>query len=408
MSNTLKFGNGEWYGKEGTILAYNDENNNYKPLPFTFDRDSVATRVNKQGLIETVGADQPRIDYLNDSNGALKLEPSRTNLVTYSEDFSNAYWTKTSVTVTSNEAISPDGTLNADKLVENTQNTAHIIFASPTITLGNNTFSVFAKAAERRVLGIEFPSNGILVSFDLIDGVFVNQQANPDNFSITPFSNGWYRIDITENLTSNSVVSLSLRDENGNRVYQGDGTSGVYIWGAQLEVGSYATSIIKTQGSAVTRVDDNTKIVNSPILQATNQFTLFFDAKDFVNYGTTFANIMFTLGAGESAYDVGTGIHIYNKIWYYFNGSSAVTLGDCYNATTDSKFAISYDGTKFTRYANGVKLGTNTVSASMSNWDTLTNGNLSYSGVDRVFDLADLKLYDTALTDQEAIALTQV
>jgi len=409
MSNTLKFGNGEWYGKEGTILAYNSENNNYKPLPFTFDRDSVATRVNKQGLIETVGADQPRIDYLNNSNGALKLEPSRTNLVTYSEDFSNAYWTKTSVTVTSNEAISPDGTLNADKLVENTQNTAHIIFASPTITLGNNTFSVFAKAAERRVLGIEFPSNGILVSFDLIDGVFVNQQANPDNFSITPFSNGWYRIDITENLTSNSVVSLSLRDENGNRVYQGDGTSGVYIWGAQLEQGSYATSYIPTQGgSAVTRLADNTKIVNSPILQATNQFTLFFDAKDFINYGTTFANIMFTLGAGESAYDVGTGIHIYNKIWYYFNGSSAVTLGDCYNATTDSKFAISYDGTKFTRYANGVKLGTNTVSASMSNWDTLTNGNLSYSGVDRVFDLADLKLYDTALTDQEAIALTQV
>ena len=82
--NTLKFGNGEWYGKEGTILAYNDENNNYKPLPFNFDRASSATRVNKQGLIETVGADQPRIDYLNDSNGALLLEPSRTNLIPYS------------------------------------------------------------------------------------------------------------------------------------------------------------------------------------------------------------------------------------------------------------------------------------------------------------------------------------
>ena len=48
--NTLKFGNGEWYGKEDTILAYNSENNNYKPLPFTFERASTATRVNKEGL----------------------------------------------------------------------------------------------------------------------------------------------------------------------------------------------------------------------------------------------------------------------------------------------------------------------------------------------------------------------
>ena len=86
MSNTLKFGNGEWYGKEGIILAYNDENNNYKPLLFDFDRASSATRVNKDGLIETVGTEQPRVDYKDDSKGALLLEPSRTNLTAYSEN----------------------------------------------------------------------------------------------------------------------------------------------------------------------------------------------------------------------------------------------------------------------------------------------------------------------------------
>jgi hypothetical protein len=224
---------------------------------FDFTRGTVATRINAQGLIEEVASGENRLNYsLLDGEVVgcphLLLEPQRTNLIQYSEDFSQSYWIKTASTITSNATISPDGSLNADKLVENTENVAHITFASPTITLGNNTFSVFAKAAERRVLGIEFPSNGILVSFDLIDGVFVNQQANPDNFSITPFSNGWYRIDITENLTSNSVVSLSLRDENGNRVYQGDGTSGVYIWGAQLEEGSYSTSYIKSNSGNVT------------------------------------------------------------------------------------------------------------------------------------------------------------
>ena len=317
------------------------------------------------------------------------LEPSRTNLITYSQDFSQ--WatqsggTGSAPIITSNSAISPDGTQNAHKIVFNKGtgvSTSDLsVIASSSFTTQTNTASFYIKADSPQKI------------------VF----RNSTNWQLVDVTTEWQRIDKTD--TGNGV-QIGLRDGYG--ISGVPNTATIYLWGAQIEQSSYPTSYIPTQGSAVTRLADNTKIVNSPILQATNQFTLFFDAKDFINYGTTFANIMFTLGAGESAYDVGTGIHIYNKIWYYFNGSSAVTLGDCYNATTDSKFAISYDGTKFTRYANGVKLGTNTVSASMSNWDTLTNGNLSYSGVDRVFDLADLKLYDTALTDQEAIALTQV
>ena len=96
MANTLKFGNGLWANKEGSTLAYNDENGNFKPLPFDFSRATSATRVNKQGLIETVGSNEPRIDFLNDSNGALKLEPSRTNLIPYSEDFSTNNWVEAS------------------------------------------------------------------------------------------------------------------------------------------------------------------------------------------------------------------------------------------------------------------------------------------------------------------------
>ena len=64
MANTLKFGNGNWATKEGSALAYNDENGNFKPLPFDFSRASNATVVNKDGLIEVVGSGQPRIDFL--------------------------------------------------------------------------------------------------------------------------------------------------------------------------------------------------------------------------------------------------------------------------------------------------------------------------------------------------------
>ena len=79
MAQKLKFGNGTWATKEGSTLAYNDENNNYKPLPFTTTRNSIGTRVNKEGLIEVVGNDIPRIDYTDSADGVLLLEPSRTN-----------------------------------------------------------------------------------------------------------------------------------------------------------------------------------------------------------------------------------------------------------------------------------------------------------------------------------------
>ena len=122
MARKLKFGNGTWATKEGSTLAYNDENNNYKPLPFTTTRNSIATRVNKEGLIEVVGSDVPRIDYTDSADGVLLLEKASTNLITYSEDFTTGWSNLISGSgvnpvVTSNQGISPDGGLNADRVV---------------------------------------------------------------------------------------------------------------------------------------------------------------------------------------------------------------------------------------------------------------------------------------------------
>ena len=96
MANTLKFGNGQWATGNGTALAYNDENSNFKPLPFNFTRASSGTTVNQSGLIETVGSGIPRIDFQGNTKGALLLEPSRTNSDSLIQsDFSTpAYWTK--------------------------------------------------------------------------------------------------------------------------------------------------------------------------------------------------------------------------------------------------------------------------------------------------------------------------
>ena len=96
MAQTLKFGNKVWAAKEDSVLAYNDINNNYKPLPFDFARASIGTRVNKDGLIETMGQDIARIDYTDSADGVLLLEPASTNSVTYSEDLNQSSWLKIS------------------------------------------------------------------------------------------------------------------------------------------------------------------------------------------------------------------------------------------------------------------------------------------------------------------------
>ena len=148
MAQTYKFGNGTWATKKGSTLAYSDTNNAFKPLPFSFERNSIATRVNKEGLIEVVGNDIPRIDYTDSTEGALLLENSATNLIPYSEDFSNVIGIKLVQVITSN-FISPSGGLNAFKLVENTSTGSHFIFS---YFINNKIILIlyFAKKGEKK------------------------------------------------------------------------------------------------------------------------------------------------------------------------------------------------------------------------------------------------------------------
>jgi len=249
MANTLKFGNGKWYGKEGTILAYNDENYNYKPLPFNFERGSSATVVNKDGLIETVGSDMPRIDYKDDSKGALLLEPQRTNLIEYSEDASQ--WLNVNEIITKDEIISPDGTLSADKFEFTGDgsirpNTSQLTF------IDNYVFSVFIKKGNSRYVTLQsrFFTTSSTIGFDL------DNATAESGGVIEDYGNDWFRLSLTNNVTGDAdrtgVFYVYLPNELGSMT----SVSGnyAYVWGAQVEEGSYATSYIKSNsGSTTTR-----------------------------------------------------------------------------------------------------------------------------------------------------------
>jgi len=201
----------------------------------------------------------PRIDYTGGGCPHILAEPQRTNLITYSEDFSQSYWTKSGSSVTSNSVTSPDGTLNAYKLVEDTSTAQHRLRATnATITPGTVTQTIFAKAAERTWILVQENDMGGYY-FNLSTGVVGSSSGLPDSNTITSMGNGWYKITVTIT-TANAFAKFSLYPATGDNSssYTGDGTSGVYIWGAQLEVGSYATSYIPNSGTdaGVTRNQD--------------------------------------------------------------------------------------------------------------------------------------------------------
>ena len=432
MANTLNLGDGKWARKEGSLLAYNSENNNYKPLPFTFDRASSATRVNKDGLIETVGADQPRVDYLNDSNGALKLEPSRTNLITYSEDFSNAIWTNTGAAISVNPTadLSPDGTLTGNEFNEGTSSGRRAIFEDLSVTANEiNTLSVFVKKGTSNHLRLVIGENGdgtdwTAVQVDLSNNSLSTNDGSGNSFtdissSISSFDyNGYYRLQLSAKHPTATSLRLLFCTSNGNAIapsnsygrpdYTGTNKT-VFVWGCQLESNSsYATSIIKTQGSAVTRLADvcnnsgNDQVINSTegvlyaeISALANDLT---ERRITISDGTTSNRVAieYTLSS--------------NQIKGRVVSSSTTSANMNFTASSIvdfSKIAISYKQNEFNLWINGTKVATDTSGSVPIGLNELAfdngAGNDKFNG-----NVKDVRVYNTALTDQELAALTQV
>ncbi len=259
MAQKLKFGNGTWATKKGSTLAYNDENNNYKPLPFTTTRNSIATRVNKEGLIEVVGNDVPRIDYKDSADGVLLLENSSTNKFTYSEDFSQ--WSSLNLTVTSNNSISPSGKQDASFIIPSSGSNEHKIELIPsTQTNSEETFSVYAKPNGFDWLYLRTNINGSwsngYANFNIATGKTDLLGSGFTSSSIEYVSNGWYRCSVTFSNRGNDPLQIfSMPTSQSSSVSNGDGVNGALIYGAQAELGNLS-SYIPTSGSSVTRQAD--------------------------------------------------------------------------------------------------------------------------------------------------------
>jgi hypothetical protein len=222
-----------------------------------------ATVTNSSGLIAGINADLPRFDYdpITLVCKGLLIEQQSTNLLTYSEQFNDASWVKLNTTISANSIISPDGTTNADTMVETIASGFHRVSQSftPSVT-GSFTSSIFAKQGARIWLAIQnnFGANNTTQLYNLSTGALGSISGTGGTATITNVGNGWYRCTLTTVTSTLGAGACNIYVSSGDNLntYTGDGTSGLYIWGAQLESLAFRTSYVPTVASQVTRSAD--------------------------------------------------------------------------------------------------------------------------------------------------------
>ena len=340
----------------------------------TFTRASTATYFDALGVMRTAASGVARFDHnpITFESLGLLIEESRTNLVTYSEQFDNAAWIKTRSSITANTIVAPDGALTGDKLVEDTTaSSTHQVIQSASFTSGTAyTFTTYIKAAERTWALLRLPSSAFTSTlqayFNLSTGVIGAITAST-TASITPVGNNWYRCSVTATATTTASGSpgIFLADGDNGASYTGNGVSGIYIWGAQLEAGAFATSYIPTVASQVTRAADAASMTGT-------------------NFSSWYNAGQGTLYAEANTYSVSTG----NRTSFAIN-----------DATLANRISVSHGSTKATVVNGGTTQMSQSIASVVFTDNTFSkvsvayadnNGNASANGT--------LGTLDTAMT----------
>ncbi len=276
------------------------------------------------------------------------------NLLTFSEEFDNAAWTKTNVTLTTNDTTAPDSTTTAERMTEDVTGVfEHMVTQAASGTVANGetyTVSAYVKqgtSGTRRAL-LTLTDAGserayIAFNFSTLNVV----SGGGTNATATAVGNGWYRLSITGTLNSgtDATLRLKLAQTDGNSsFYEGDGTSNFYIWGAQIIKQSVPGTYYKTTSAAVTI---------SPTLDARCQGAASVNDKDgnvyiyagdtaklYVNDQNSWTDVS---KAGSPAYAVGA-----DEFWEFAKwGEKVIAVSGVNTAATNNPQIITMGGTAF-------------------------------------------------------------
>jgi hypothetical protein len=406
----------------------------YSALPnngngdLTWSRNSTANRTNSSGLIESVGANVPRLSYMYGSCPSALLEPQRTNLALYSEEFDNASWTKSNASITANSVTSPNGTTNADTFESTTNLNANITINQPITIVSGTTYStsIYVKANTQRFIFINFSSSGstqnfVTAIFDLNDFTLGQTAVGSTSgtlvsTSIQQVSNGFYRITIVASINRTdgrfrigfaSAKTGNFIGATGECAVTNTLGQSIYLWGAQLEAGAYPTTYIPTTSTTATRLADTftrNNIYTNGVISASGG-TWFVELKNNVALLADSATAGFWIGTSNTGtsnngtfYFRQGGGNQRSNLWAYIGGSGS----QIYVIPNDNiKLAIKWNGTTADVFANGVKV-VSELSFNVSNMEFLSSG----LGVGRPFFIQAMALFNEPKSDQFCIDLT--
>jgi len=362
----------------------------------------------------------PRLTY-EGGCPSLLLEPQRTNLATYSEDFSNVAYAKLNATITTNQTTSPDGTTNADKLTDDSSNDYHIVYPNTlSITASRITASVYLKNNDIQFGAVQLATSigsafntRFTIVVDLINGTITDteQTGTPNaTYSIQSVGNGWYRLIVSVDHSSGDVSCVVAGSNSGTPssftaalpAYSGTGKS-LFLWGMQIEAGSYPTSYIPTTSAAVTRLADAAYKTGISSLIGQTEGTIFVDinrTQKSENY-----QVPFFIGSNP------------NIVQLYFTSTNAC-VGQVYTSAGQQvaiissalangryKIALAYASNDFAMYINGTQIGTDS-SGTVPTCSQVIIGN-DDSGASNFNDsINQAILFKTRLTNDELAALT--
>lgn len=362
-------------------------------------------------LLKTSQSDQPRFEYsaTDGQSEGLLVEQQSTNLTVASEEVNN--WTTDSATVQQNVAISPDGTLTADRLTDDASGPRpHFVYKSTAlgVSVGSTVYTVsfYAKAS----------GHSELQTYDNNQNTSANLAVNLANGTITSGTglikscgDGWYRISyqVTADHSTTSVVRILMKS-GGSNSYTGNSYSGILLWGMQIEIGSAPTSYIKTTTSATaTRSADSCSVAVSEITGfADTEGTLVAEGK-FNNPAASSAAATLQDAAHTEYAKITTGSA--DSVNGYVRASGAdQAVANAGSVSGDNAFKVAfrYDennvgvslngGTAVTDTSATMPIGMTTlyIGRSTKTWDVL-NGNLKR-----------VAYYAAALSDTELKSLT--
>jgi len=351
---------------------------------FDFSRSGSATRIAKNGLITTVDSNIPRLEYpmidgVQKGCPSLILEPQRTNSLTYSEDFEN-YFNISEITLNPNYAVSPDGTINANK----------VTFPFASRSMYKNSLSLSGTHS------ISFWYKGEGSNIGKTFNVRLALGATVQNIKVT-LESGWKRFEAQ----NNGLQVFEITNRNNTTI----GTGSLLLYGFQTEQGSYSTSYIPTNGTAVTRQAETCNGAGDAATFNDSEGVLMAEISSFVGLDDF---RLLTLNSGNINNIILLGIRDSGNLYCAITdgGVNQFThISDYSPINIPTKLLVKYKTNDISFWINGFKLATDTSATIPTGLNQLDfnygNGAYPFYG-----NTKQVQYYNSALTDSELEQLT--